>query len=97
MIGQQVKIIWLDSYGVESGWQDIKNYTAAPLEITSYGRVIYETDSVIALAHNYAAAGSNTPEQANGIMVIPKVCIKTISSLDADGREPVSEQKPQPI
>lgn len=94
-MGREVKVVWLDSYGVESGWQNIENYSAEPLEITSFGRVIYETDDVIALAHNYASEGERTAEQANGIMIIPKVCVKTISSLTVCDPEPVSEQKPQ--
>ena len=95
MNSREVKVVWLDSYGVESGWQDIKDYSAEPLEITSLGRVIYESDDVIALAHNYASEGKRTAEQANGVMVIPKVCIKAISSLRADDPAPASEPKQQ--
>ena len=70
-----VTVKWVDSYGVESGWKDIAEYTACELTVTSYGKVIYEDEKVIALAHNYADETENTCKQANGIMVIPKVCI----------------------
>jgi len=71
----QVKIRWNDSYGIDSGWKDISDYSAELLTITSWGKVIYEDKKVIALAHNYADETENTCKQANGIMVIPKVCI----------------------
>ena len=76
-----VKIRWLDSYGVSTGWQDLEGYQANKLEIESYGVIIYEDDTVIALAHNYAEETDQTPKQANGIMVIPKACILNITSL----------------
>jgi len=75
MKGDIVTIKWQDSYGIDSGWKDISDYSAELLTITSWGKVIYEDDKVIALAHNYADETDNTCKQANGIMVIPKVCI----------------------
>ncbi len=74
-----VQVKWLDSYGVQSGWQDISEYKANKLEITSVGKVIYEDDDVISLAHNFADETENTCMQANGIMTIPKVCIVQIT------------------
>lgn len=94
LVGKEVRVVWLDSYGVQAGWQDIKDYSAEPLEVTSLGKVVYETDDVVALAHNYAEEGEHTPEQANGIIVIPRVSIKTISSC-ASCPEPESEQTQQ--
>lgn len=80
IVGNTVLIIWQDSYGVLSGWQEISDYSAGELNIESVGFVIYENDKVIALAHNYAKETDNTPRQANGIMVIPKACIIKITS-----------------
>lgn len=80
IVGNKVLIIWQDSYGVLSGWQDISDYSASELNIESLGFVIYENDKVIALAHNYAKETDNTPRQANGIMVIPKACIIKVTS-----------------
>lgn len=80
MIGQNVHISWVDSYGVTTGWQDISEYSAEVLKIESFGRVIYEDDNVVSLAHNYADETEATPKQANGIMVIPKACIVALTS-----------------
>jgi len=74
-----VSITWIDSYGVTTGWQDINEYEADICVINSWGKVIYEDKNLISLAHNFAEATNNTPSQANGIMVIPKVCITKIT------------------
>lgn len=76
-----VCIKWLDSYGVQSGWQALDNYTANRLEITSLGKVVYEDNNVISIAGNFADETENTEKQANGIMTIPKACITSISSV----------------
>ena len=78
-----VAIQWNDSYGVESGWKDISDYSATLLTVTSWGKVIYEDNKVIALAHNYANETKNTYLQANGIMVIPKSCIVKVTTLSS--------------
>ncbi|KAA6323016.1 hypothetical protein EZS27_027502 [termite gut metagenome] len=75
-----VYVIWSDSHGVESGWRDISDYKTGECIIESIGFVIYENDKVIALAHNYGKETEHTPQQANGIMVIPKACIIKITS-----------------
>jgi len=93
-----VTVRWLDSYGVQSGWQDISDYKANRLEITSVGKVIYEDNDVISLAHNFADETENTPMQANGIMTIPKVCIIQITPCvlgTSSCLEPVSGQTQQ--
>ena len=74
-----VEIRWVDSYGVDAGWKDISDYTACEQVIVSWGKVIFENDKIIALAHNYADETENTCRQANGVMVIPKVCIINIT------------------
>jgi len=79
-----VTVRWLDSYGVQSGWQDISDYKANRLVITSVGKVIYEDNDVNSLAHNFADETENTPMQANGIMTIPKVCIIQITPCASD-------------
>lgn len=80
---KDVHIVWTDSYGVSTGWQDISDYKAEKLEVHSYGKVIYEDEDVIALAHNYAEETEKTLKQANGIMVIPKACIIKITSFSS--------------
>lgn len=89
-----VCVKWLDSYGVQAGWQDIDNYKAGKLEITSVGKIIYEDEDVISLAHNFADETEHTLPQANGIMTIPKVCITQITSCLFSCQEPESTQKP---
>lgn len=51
----------------------------------SYGvdtgwKVIYEDKEIISLAQNFSDETDYNPEQANGIMVIPKACISEIIS-----------------
>ena len=89
-----VLVKWLDSYGVQAGWQDISDYKANRLEITSVGKIIYEDDDVISLAHNFADETGHTLPQANGIMTIPKVCITQIPSCSFSCQEPESTPKP---
>lgn len=86
-----VCIKWLDSYGVQTGWQPLYGYKANKLEITSVGKIIYEDNDVVSVAGNFADETENTEEQANGIMTIPKVCITSISyaSLASFCQEPV--------
>ena len=79
LLWELVRVVWVDSYGVSSGWQAIDSYEAEELEVTSFGLVIYSNDKVLALAHNYARETALTPEQANGIIVIPKCSIKAIT------------------
>lgn len=91
-----VCVKWLDSYGVQSGWREIDDFKANPLEITSIGKIIYEDDDVISLAHNFADETENTVAQANGIMTIPRVCIRQIISCVYFCPEPESTQMRQP-
>lgn len=81
--GEILIVEWEDSYGVESGWQDISDYSASVLIIKSVGIVSYEDDSIISLAHNFADETEHTPKQANGIMVIPLACFRSITSFSS--------------
>ena len=45
-----VFVKWKDSYGVDTGWKDISEYSASLLEIKSLGKVIYEDKEIISLA-----------------------------------------------
>lgn len=81
--GEFVYIKWIDSYGVLSGWTDLSGYNPNLLFIESVGKIISNNDDVVALAHNYSDETDNTPEQANGIMVIPKKSIVEIISFSS--------------
>ncbi len=83
LIGKEVKVSWVDSYGVTTGWQDLNNFDAILLKVQSYGVVIKDTPEILVLAHNYAKETEYTPEQANGTMVIPKACISDITSFSS--------------
>lgn len=48
-----VFVKWKDSYGVDTGWKDISEYSASLLEIKSLGKVIYEDKEIISLAQNF--------------------------------------------
>lgn len=80
-IKKKVAIRWQDSYGALPGWQEVAGFMPGWLVVTSYGTVIYEDDKIISIAQNYAEETEYTPEQANGIMTIPKDCILSITSL----------------
>lgn len=72
---------WNDSYGALSGWVSLDEMEEPEsLECISTGIKVYENKNVVALAPNYAKATTYTPKQGNGIMVIPKSCILSITS-----------------
>ena len=45
-IGKEVRIDWVDSYGVTSGWRDLNDYDAVLLKVRSYGVVIKDDENV---------------------------------------------------
>lgn len=92
--GEFIYIKWVDSYGVLSGWVDLSEYKPNLLIIESVGRVIEANDEVVAIAHNYSDVTENTPQQANGIIVIPKRAIlETISFSSYLGLESMPMQQ----
>lgn len=95
LIGKEVRVCWVDSYGVTPMWRDLDDYDATLLRVRSYGVVIKDTSEILALAHNYAEETEYTPEQANGTMVIPKACITDITSFSSC-LVPEREQRQQP-
>lgn len=96
-IGDIVFVKWLDSYGTLSGWMNLDDFKPSALEITSIGKVIYEDDVIVSLAHNFADETNYTASQVNGIMTIPKTCIQAVISCPLTScREPESAQKLQP-
>lgn len=78
-------IEWEDSYGALSGWTNLEDYNPKVLECVSCGIVVFEDKKVVALAPNYATSTTYTPTQGNGLMVIPKSCIKKITSYPYSG------------
>jgi hypothetical protein len=73
-----VKVEWIDSCTSDINWVLLEDINEVePINITTYGTVIKETDEYIVIAQNY---GSN-PEQVCNITSIPKGCIKNIIEL----------------
>ena len=95
---EAVKIEWVDSSGVQGGWQFLDDFNTELVRVTSVGFIVEETDDLIALSSNYAESTINSPEQVNGVMTIPKCAIISISSLETSScRELALKQTPQPI
>jgi len=86
-------IEWVDSYGAMSGWVNLEDYEPKELICVSSGVKVYENKKVVALAPNYATPTTYTPQQANGLMVIPKSCICRTTTFSCF--EPVSKPKLQ--
>lgn len=80
---KEIKLIeWYDSYGVSNGWEDLSNFQPNELIIKSIGFVLYEDANIISLTGNYSKETDRTVEQANGIITIPKCCIKSVRILN---------------
>ena len=90
-----VAIEWADSYGATSGWQEVEGYCPGLLTVISIGKKIYENEKVVALSANFAEGTTYTPDQANGIMVIPKCSIQKVTTFSYPYSVPGLEQKPQ--
>lgn len=69
-------IEWLDSQGVLSGWQDLKEFKPSLPVMKSIGFVVFENDLMVSLCGNVGDETATTLFQGNGIMTIPKVCIQ---------------------
>lgn len=91
IISNKVTVIeWEDSYGASGGWQSLEGYKPGTLTCISCGFVAYSDKKVVALAPNFAASTTYTHEQGNGLMVIPKSCIRRVTSFCLS---PASKQK----
>lgn len=73
-------IEWEDSYGATNGWMNLEDYKPEILICISCGFIAYEDEKVVALAPNHATSTTYTPTQANGLIVIPKACIRRITT-----------------
>jgi hypothetical protein len=71
---------WVDSLGCPQGWQLLEDTKAVFVRIQSVGWVIDETSEAITLAPHLGFIGEE-PNQAQGIMTIPKRCISSRTTL----------------
>lgn len=76
-----VCIHWVDSYG--SGcWEPIKDQRPQLLNVVSIGYLVGETEHTYSISSTYADETEDTPEQAFGVLVIPKVAVTSFCELD---------------
>lgn len=77
----KVRSEWVDSYGDMPDWQEVEGFKPERLVVESIGYLVYEDKTVISIAQNYADETEYTPKQMNGVMTIPKECIKNVEAL----------------
>ena len=68
-------IVWIDSFGVSTSWQEIRDITTEPVLCTSVG-FIKETDDYVIVIPHYIKETKHTEETGCGEMAIPKVAIR---------------------
>ena len=91
MINRKIVLVeWVDSTQPISAWVHIsEDYLNSVLDniciMKSVGFVLKEDDSCMILCQGYGIETINSPEQANGIAVIPKCSIKSIVVLKEEG------------
>ena len=76
-----IKVDWVDSYGATSRWSAVEDIHPTELNCISIGYNVYEDEKKIAIAPHFALETSETVEQCNGVMTIPKCSITKITTL----------------
>lgn len=77
MVNNKVWIEWLDSHGIDNGWQDRNDLKALlPVKIVSMGWLCDEGDDY------YTIAMSISDDVIDGRMTIPKCCVLRILRMD---------------
>ena len=78
-----VKIEWIDS-SIVSGWHDAENdYANEITRPTSFGTVVFENETAIAIAQNFSQKDEKSTPHISGVIIIPKVsilCIEDVTS-----------------
>ncbi len=65
-------ILWKDPFSVDE-WQSYDDIDLEQCTVVTYGQVIKENDSTIAVALNFDI--SSNPKKVSCVMIIPKLCI----------------------
>lgn len=82
--GERVLVEWVDAvsgYNNPSGWIDLNDFES-PLDIVeTYGVVVLDDKDALCVAGSYSQENDYSPEQGNGIMTIPKACIRGLYSI----------------
>lgn len=67
-------VTWVDSFGLEGGWQHVEDVSTQPVTIASVGLVLAEDADSLTLAAHVGYHGSERA-QVGGALTIPKVAI----------------------
>jgi len=78
-----VYVEWEDSQGCTPAWIALEEFTSVIPTMQSIGWKVFESDELISICGNIALETISTPFQGNGIMTIPKRCIKSIKEIDS--------------
>lgn len=82
--GERVLVEWVDAvsgYNNPSGWIDLNDFESPLGIVETYGVVVLEDKEVLCVAGSYSQENDYSPEQGNGIMTIPKACIRSLYSI----------------
>lgn len=82
--GERVLVEWVDAvsgYNNPSGWIDLNDFESPLGIVETYGVVVLEDKDVLCVAGSYSKENDYSPEQGNGIMTIPKACIRGLYSI----------------
>lgn len=82
--GKEVLVEWVDAvsgYNNPSGWIDLNDFESPLGIVETYGVVVLEDKDVLCVAGSYCQENDYSPEQGNGIMTIPKACIRGLYSI----------------
>lgn len=82
--GKEVLVEWVDAvsgYNNPSGWIDLNDFESPLGIVETYGVVVLEDKDVLCVAGSYCQENDYFPEQGNGIMTIPKACIRGLYSI----------------
>lgn len=78
LLNKRVLVKWIDAISASSGWIDLNDFETSLSHVKTYGVVVFEDKDVLGIAGSYAEEQEYSPRQANGIITVPKACIREI-------------------
>lgn len=78
LLNKRVLVKWIDAISASSGWVDLNDFETSLSHVETYGVVVFEDKYVLGIAGSYAEEQEYSPRQANGIITVPKACIREI-------------------
>lgn len=83
MTPKLVLVVWVDSCGAESGWEDIDNFSHAQImKCKSVGWLVHEDSERLVLVPHVALKDDGEFLQGCGDMVIPKMAVVGVEDLE---------------